>query len=283
MMKQKLLIYNTVLLNSIPAIAGEKADFASATGLTGVVSVVPEDAAEMTNVTVPAGTAGVVSVVSGDVRVVSGNNIPANAAAAGSAENRKQVTYFGVAPEPVSDELRDQLPLKRGEGILVGAVIADSPAAKADIRLHDILLRFDDQILVVPDQLKTLVQMRNPGEKVKITLMRKGAHQAVEVTLAQTSEGGNEDCVPGVHFQNDGMEKLLRGLKNIPGAVVVRKATVIGPDGTVQTFGDKDMGKAVNLIRKNIGQDLPKDQVDNLLKSLGEINKDTNKSGSSAP
>ena len=218
----------------------------------------------------------------GAVNIMPGGNLPAKAAPSNSAEKRDRVTYFGVAPEPVSEELRDQLPLRRGEGILVGAVVIDSPAAQAGIHLHDILLRFDDQILVEPGQLKALVQMRNPGEKVKLTLMRKGVQQAVEVTLAQTEDGGNKDCVPGVDFKIDGIEKLLRGLKNVPGAVIDRKATVIGADGKTQTFEGKDMDKIIDIVRQNIGQGLPK-EVDSLLKFLGETDKKAGKSHAPAP
>src|SRR5260370_24714479 len=65
-----------------------------------------------------------------------------------AAANEEKGPYLGVLFTSVSEALYDQLPqLPRKQGVLVTHVLADSPAAKADIRKSDILLQYDDQTL----------------------------------------------------------------------------------------------------------------------------------------
>lgn len=272
-MTRKILLCTTALLGSFPVFTPNKADAASPTASVSVQV---------------SGSANPVSVVdatgkSCSLSIIPCGNSPAQAAASKGLEKREQVTYLGVAPEPVSAELRDQLSLKRGEGILVGAIVADSPAARVGVRPHDVLLRFDDQILIEPGQLKALVQMRNPGDKVKLILMRKGAQQTLEVTLGQTEEGRDEPCFPVIELKSDGVEKLLHGLKSIPGAVVSQKAIVIGPDGKPRTLEDKDLDKVLELVRKNLGQGADNGNLESLLKGLLQTGTGSNDMHPAAP
>ncbi|MEZ6081498.1 MAG: PDZ domain-containing protein [Pirellulaceae bacterium] len=45
-----------------------------------------------------------------------------------------------------------------GRGVLVADVMDDSPVAKAGLRKHDVLVRYDDQDLYSPEQLVKRVQ-----------------------------------------------------------------------------------------------------------------------------
>ncbi len=61
-------------------------------------------------------------------------------------------TWLGVATDEPSDDVRAQLPIPDGTGLLIRGVVADSPAAKAGLEKNDILTRLDDQILTNPDR-----------------------------------------------------------------------------------------------------------------------------------
>jgi hypothetical protein len=54
-------------------------------------------------------------------------------------------------------------------------------------------MKFDDQILVNPEQLQALVHSRKKGDQVKISILRGGKEKTVEVKL-------EEQQVPGVAF-----------------------------------------------------------------------------------
>jgi Spy/CpxP family protein refolding chaperone len=93
--------------------------------------------------------------------------------------------WLGITTEPVSEPLRAQLSLAKGEGLVVGQVVPGSPAAAAGLAQNDILLRLDDQILVELTQLRKLVAMKKPGDQVKLVYLRKAARQEATATLAE--------------------------------------------------------------------------------------------------
>ena len=64
--------------------------------------------------------------------------------------------------------------LPTGVHLSVDQVSAESPADSAGLKLFDILLKFDDQILVNSAQLKALVRMKNSGDQVNLEILRKG-------------------------------------------------------------------------------------------------------------
>ena len=93
-------------------------------------------------------------------------------------------TYLGVLISPVPEVLYDQLPeLPRGQGVVVTHVLPDSPAAKAGLRRHDILLEYDDQKIRDGEQFARLIQVDKPDRKVRLTLLRGGRLMTVQATL----------------------------------------------------------------------------------------------------
>ncbi len=184
---------------------------------------------------------------------------------------KEKVTFLGVAPGPVSDDLRAQLPLKAGEGIKVNHVAEDSPAAKAGIQEHDILTRLDDQILVEPQQLKTLVKMRKPGDEVKLSLLRKGEQKEVKVVLSETEEKPFDGSPFNMQMHGFGdLQKQLEDMKGkLPGGVFHRKGIVIGPDGKTHTFDGDDMDEIIEAARKQLeSAGMTKDQIESIMRSM---------------
>jgi hypothetical protein len=103
-----------------------------------------------------------------------------------AAESRTELrTWLGVATAPVPSVLRDHLELAEGFGVQVDYVAEGSPAAKADLRPHDILTKLDDQLLTTPEHLATLVRSKKQGDKITLTLIRKGAEETVDATLGE--------------------------------------------------------------------------------------------------
>jgi membrane-associated protease RseP (regulator of RpoE activity) len=99
------------------------------------------------------------------------------------------VTWLGVATDPVSEELRAQLPISPGTGLWVRHVSKDSPALQAGLRVNDILLRLDDQVLANDEQLRVLVQGKNGGDVIRLTFLRKGKETQAQATLQKRKPG----------------------------------------------------------------------------------------------
>ncbi|MCP5531214.1 MAG: PDZ domain-containing protein [Opitutaceae bacterium] len=96
----------------------------------------------------------------------------------------EKVTFLGVQTEPVGPALQAQLGLPAGTGLAVNVLVPDSAAAGV-LQAHDILLKFEDQILVNMEQLSVLVRNRQPGDKVKLTYLRGGKESTATVTLGE--------------------------------------------------------------------------------------------------
>ena len=96
--------------------------------------------------------------------------------------------YLGVHTSRLDRAVSHQLGLPNGLHLLVERVAEGSPAEDAGLQLHDILLKFDDQILVNPEQLKTLVRMRNPGERVNLSILRQSKPLSLSVELIEAPE-----------------------------------------------------------------------------------------------
>src|SRR4051812_16998285 len=81
-----------------------------------------------------------------------------------------QGTFLGALFSPVPEALYDQLPhVPRRHGVLVTHVLPDSPAARADLRRHDILLRYDEEKIRDCEHLARLIQADRPERKVKFS------------------------------------------------------------------------------------------------------------------
>ena len=204
--------------------------------------------------------------------------------AEGSAKKvSEKETWIGIGVGgSVSEEVRAQLPIQPGEGVTVLHVATGSPADKAGLAQHDILVRLDDQVLVEGDQFKKLIRMRKPGESVKIGYFRKGERKEAQVTLEEheaTSEPedvlkwiGNPENWKGqspekwqerlkILREKSGplRDKLKEATNKLPGVVVDKKAFVVGVDGTVKAL----QGELENLedILKNLREQLEKANV----------------------
>ena len=97
---------------------------------------------------------------------------------------KELVTFLGVETSPVSPALTAQLGLQDGAGLVVNRVAPDSPAAGA-LKVHDVLLKLDDQILIEQRQLAVLVRGHKEGDEVNLTYLRGGKQATAKVKLGK--------------------------------------------------------------------------------------------------
>jgi hypothetical protein len=124
----------------------------------------------------------------------------------------KEVAWLGLSTEESSEALASQLGLQPGEGLLVTYVATNSPAGKASLQKNDVLVEMNGQRLVLPGQLRKLVQMRKEGDQVVLTYYRGGKKQDATATLGKTKTGlglfGESDSL-------DGLKKLRVQLSDL--------------------------------------------------------------------
>lgn len=111
----------------------------------------------------------------------------------------EKVTFLGVSSSTLSENMSEQLNLPKGVHLVVDQVSSNSPAADSGLKLHDVLLQLDEQILVNSAQLKALVQMKDSGDIITLKILRKGKPKILKVTLSEI-----ERQLPrhGNHFTN---------------------------------------------------------------------------------
>ena len=94
--------------------------------------------------------------------------------------------FIGIQYQQLTTRQAAQLGLPTGTtGIIVTQVVSGSPADQAGIRPNDIITKINDQALDAEHPLPSVMVKFRPGDRVKITLIRGGREQTVDVTLGQ--------------------------------------------------------------------------------------------------
>jgi serine protease Do len=95
--------------------------------------------------------------------------------------------YMGVNGLTTVDSIvASQHKLGTDSGVLIGGVVAGSPADKADLKANDVIVDVDGTAIVNNGQLVQLIQAKTPGTKVKISFYRGTSKSTVTVTLGST-------------------------------------------------------------------------------------------------
>jgi hypothetical protein len=99
---------------------------------------------------------------------------------------------WGATPAPAADEVCEDekgtylgalfCPAK--SGALITRVLPNSPAAAADLRADDVVLRYADTPVRDSDHLARLIRADKPDRKVQLLVRRGQAQKAIDVTLA---------------------------------------------------------------------------------------------------
>jgi serine protease Do len=141
-----------------------------------------------------------------------------------AAGEKEPVTYLGVETTPVSRTLAAQLGMPEDTGLVVTRVMNGSPATTV-LQQHDILTKFDNQILIDMHQLRVLVRGKKEGDEVLLSYYRAGKENSAKVKLGKRDVpkmAGMEDFgpegLPDVRFFNEEVPGPgLPGLRNLPG------------------------------------------------------------------
>ena len=96
--------------------------------------------------------------------------------------------WIGLQCYAVEDALRSQLKLAEGQGVVIESIVPDSPAAKAGLKRHDVLVKAAGKPI---GELADLVEAVEKAKKTKLSLdlIREGKAKKIVVTPAKRPKG----------------------------------------------------------------------------------------------
>ena len=115
-----------------------------------------------------------------------------------------EYAYIGVATQAVYPQLADKLGLDTDHGALLSEVVPGGPADKAGLKGSDgkltfqatpyetggdVILAIDGHPVVQPDDLARYIATHQPGESVKLEVLRDNKREQVSVTLGKRPQG----------------------------------------------------------------------------------------------
>lgn len=181
----------------------------------------------------------------------------------------KKGAWLGVSATPAPLVLRKQLELPEGMGLVVDAVIPDSPAGKAGLKQYDVLQKLDDQLLANSQQFAALVRMHKPGDSIKLTVIRGGKTVVLDAKLAEHALEPLADAGAEIdRFWYDIPEPFVRPL--LPNAPPVpHDIHVRGPWSATWIDGDRAYtvardwnGHRVMIVKDLHGKDIFRGPID---------------------
>jgi hypothetical protein len=172
-------------------------------------------------------------------------------------EKGEPKTWLGVVLNELAPAVASQLPLDPGTGLIIEHVTPESPAAKAGLQRHDVLVRLGDQVLIAAKQFQTLVANRKPGDTVEIAFLRKGQPQKTTATIAAHQPGdglGDHKAAINLYDTKIDLDRLIKDASDTAGSIILNKKTVfVGPDGKPVTIDSDEIREMTLKMLKESG------------------------------
>jgi serine protease Do len=186
--------------------------------------------------------------------------------------------YLGVMIQPLTPELAKAFNVADGRGVLVGDVVADSPAGKAGIAAGDVVLRFNGREVEDVRSLRLKSAQAVPGTKATLTILRDGKSRDVELTIGELPGDRDEGDAPeaaavpakarlGVRLGE--IDQEAREQFGIPKTVTGALIREVAPGSRAAAAGLVTGNVIVEVDRQPVGK--PGDAVSAIAKSSGDV------------
>jgi serine protease Do len=97
---------------------------------------------------------------------------------------------LGISIQTVDPEDAEVYGLPRIGGVLIEDFSDDSPAERGGLRRHDVIVGLEGRVVDRPGQLQRLVAAHEPGETVRVDVVRFGERLRFDVVLTEADLGG---------------------------------------------------------------------------------------------
>jgi serine protease Do len=93
-----------------------------------------------------------------------------------------------VSIAEITDDDLGRLKLTEAKGVLIRGVLPGEPAEKGGVKPNDVLTSIDGTPLDTPRDLQRVVSSARVGKKVRVTLLRDGKANEVEIEIGRYKE-----------------------------------------------------------------------------------------------
>ena len=138
----------------------------------------------------------------------------------------------------MSEDQLGALKLKEARGAEITNLDHDGPACKAGMRMHDVILQMNGQVVESEEQLRRMLKDMPVGRSVSFVISRDGQTQTMTMT-----DGGSQDCgAAGVgaalYRAGSGAFGCCAGEQLF--WILGSQRTAAAPEGTSGSAGDRD-------------------------------------------
>jgi len=102
----------------------------------------------------------------------------------------KPSAYLGVTVVPLTEELQKRFDLEADHGVLVAAVMPDTPAAKAGLQHGDVIESVNGKKIASPQALRQAISRAGAGKAMKLTVLREGEKKQLQATPEESPVDG---------------------------------------------------------------------------------------------
>ena len=93
--------------------------------------------------------------------------------------------WLGVYIQEVTNNLAKSFGMKKPSGALISKIIPDGPASKSDLKVGDIILKFDGKKIITSSSLPPIVGNTKVGKNVKIEILRNGKKKNINFKVQE--------------------------------------------------------------------------------------------------
>ncbi len=93
--------------------------------------------------------------------------------------------WLGIAIQEITKELADSFGMKNTNGALIAGVEKNGPADKGGLEAGDVIIKFDNKLIVASSDLPRAVGATKPGRIVPVEFLRKGAIKVLNMGVGE--------------------------------------------------------------------------------------------------
>ncbi len=154
--------------------------------------------------------------------------------------------WLGVQIQEVTATLAETFDLDKPMGALVASIVEESPADKSDLKVGDVILKFNGQEVISSSQLPILVSRVKGNEEVKVEILRNGKRETIKVMIEALDDEGRKTAasksadsnILGVAVEETKSDAKIKGVivKNLEEGIA-QKAGLMSGDIITQING----------------------------------------------